>query len=160
MATRGPHVQGDGSLYIRARLIIPTDEIVLRVTTSGGPGGQHANRALTRIVASFHVTTSETLSEPDRELLLDKVGTVVRSSSSRFRSQGQNRSAALEHLAEKIGAALVRQPPRRAGERAAPSPERGLARRLEVPFDRSERRVEDFVQSGIGVFVGTPQWRK
>lgn len=113
MAARGPHVQGDGSLYIRARLVIPADEVVLRVTTSGGPGGQHANRALTRIVASFHVTTSAVLNEPDRELLLEKVGTVVRSSSSRFRSQGQNRTAALEHLAQKIAAALLRQPPRR-----------------------------------------------
>jgi len=114
MVSRGPHVQGDGSLYIRSRLIIPENEVVLRVTTSGGPGGQHANRALTRVVASFHVNTSLVLNEADRERLLEKCGTVVRSSSSRFRSQGQNRSAALEHLTEKIAAALYREPARRA----------------------------------------------
>ena len=100
MATRGPHVQDDGSLFIRSRLIIPADEIVLRVTTSGGPGGQHANRAMTRVVASFPVASSAALGETDRDLLLDKIGTVVRASSSRFRSQGQNRTAAMTHLAE------------------------------------------------------------
>ena len=49
----GPRVLDDGSLHIRARLTIPSDEIELRVTTSGGPGGQHANRSLTRVVASL-----------------------------------------------------------------------------------------------------------
>jgi ribosome-associated protein len=111
--TTGPRVLADGSLYIRARLTIPSDEVALRVTTSGGPGGQHANRSLTRVVASFDVESSLVLSRADRELLLEKVGTVVRSSASRFRSQGQNRSAALEQLALKIATALTRLPPRR-----------------------------------------------
>lgn len=109
-----PHVLDDGSLFIRARLTIPNDEIVLRVTTSGGPGGQHANRSLTRVVASFHVSDSTVLSNAERALLLEKVGTVVRASASRFRSQGQNRRAALEQLTQKIAVALTRQPPRRA----------------------------------------------
>jgi ribosome-associated protein len=114
VVTGGPRVNDDGSLYIRARLVIPSDEIELRVTTSGGPGGQHANRSLTRVVASFRVADSQALSAADRALLLEKVGTVVRSSASRFRSQGMNRSAALAQLATRIGAALERPTPRRA----------------------------------------------
>jgi ribosome-associated protein len=108
-----PHPLEDGSLFIRARLTIPADEIALRVTTSGGPGGQHANRSLTRVVASFDVNESSVLSNAERELLLEKIGPVVRSSAGRFRSQGQNRSAALQQLSDKIAAALTRQPPRR-----------------------------------------------
>jgi ribosome-associated protein len=108
------HALENGSLYIRPRLTIPSDEVALRVTTSGGPGGQHANRSLTRVVASFHVNESLVLSNADRELLLEKIGPVVRTSAGRFRSQGQNRSAALEQLAEKIAVALIRLPPRRA----------------------------------------------
>lgn len=114
MTAGGAHVNDDGSLYIRASLEIPSDEIELRVTTSGGPGGQHANRSLTKVVASFRIEDSAALSEADRVLLLGKIGTVVQSSASRFRSQGQNRSAALEQLAQKILTALTRQPPRRA----------------------------------------------
>jgi ribosome-associated protein len=111
--TTGPRVLDDGSLFIRARLTIPSDEVAFRVTTSGGPGGQHANRSLTRVVASFDVESSIVLGPADRELLLQKAGTVVRSSASRFRSQGQNRSAALEQLAQKIATALTRLPQRR-----------------------------------------------
>jgi ribosome-associated protein len=112
--TAAPRVNDDGSLFIRPRLVIPSDEVDLRVSTSGGPGGQHANRSLTRVVASFHVTTSRVLSDADRALLIEKAGTVVRSSASRFRSQGMNRSAALEQLAARIATALTRQTPRRA----------------------------------------------
>jgi ribosome-associated protein len=60
------------------------------------------------------VNESLVLSHADRELLLEKIGSVVRTSAGRFRSQGQNRSAALEQLAEKIAVALTRLPPRRA----------------------------------------------
>ena len=112
--TTVPRANDDGSLFIRPRLVIPSAEVELRVTTSGGPGGQHANRSLTRVVASFRVTTSRVLSDADRTLLIEKVGTVVRSSASRFRSQGMNRSAALEQLAARIATALTRQTPRRA----------------------------------------------
>ena len=108
------HTRDDGSLYIRSRLTIPSDEIELRVTTSGGPGGQHANRSLTRVVASFRVADSTVLSSGDRELLTERVGSVVRSSASRYRSQGQNRAAALDQLAQKIATGLTRLPPRRA----------------------------------------------
>jgi ribosome-associated protein len=107
-------VLDDGSLFIRNRLTIPSDEVVLRVTTSGGPGGQHANRSLTRVVATFDVEASAVLSNADRVLLMETIGSVVRTSASRFRSQGQNRSAALEQLTEKIAVALTRAPPRRA----------------------------------------------
>lgn len=110
----GPRVNDDGSLFIRGRLVIPSHEVQLRMTTSGGPGGQHANRSLTRVVASFRVADSRVLSAADRSLLLEKAGTVVKSSASRFRSQGMNRSAALTQLATRIGAALERQTPRRA----------------------------------------------
>lgn len=109
-----PHALEDGSLFIGARLTIPANEIALRVTTSGGPGGQHANRSLTRVVASFSVIDSEVLSSADRALLVETIGPVVRTSAGRFRSQGQNRTAALEQLAEKIAVGLTRLPPRRA----------------------------------------------
>jgi ribosome-associated protein len=107
-------VEDNGSLYIKSRLVIPADEIELRVTTSGGPGGQHANRSLTRVVATFDIGASAVLSPADRMTLHDEFGNVVRSNAGRFRSQGQNRSAALEQLAQRIGAALEPRTPRRA----------------------------------------------
>jgi ribosome-associated protein len=110
----GPRTNDDGSITIGPRLTIPADEIELRVTTSGGPGGQHANRSLTRVVASFRVEDSSTLPDSDKQRVMDSLGPVVRSSASRFRSQGQNRTAALTQLAEKLAVALTPRTPRRA----------------------------------------------
>ncbi len=110
----GPRTNDDGSLAVRPRLTIPADEIELRVTTSGGPGGQHANRSLTRVVATFRVDDSIVLSEPERLRLYESLGPVVRSSASRYRSQTQNRKAALDQLAQKLAAALAPRTPRRA----------------------------------------------
>jgi ribosome-associated protein len=93
---------------------IPATEIELRVTTSGGPGGQHANRSLTRVVATFRVEASSALSDTDKQRLVESLGPVVRSSASRFRSQGQNRRAALDQLANKLATALAPRTPRRA----------------------------------------------
>src|ERR1019366_4637038 len=100
-------VNGDGSLHLRARLTIPAHEVELRVTTSGGPGGQHANRSLTKVVAIFNVMASTVLGDGDREMLLERAGPVVRASSGRFRSQSANKAAALDALANKLGLALV-----------------------------------------------------
>ncbi|MGA2294626.1 MAG: alternative ribosome rescue aminoacyl-tRNA hydrolase ArfB [Acidimicrobiales bacterium] len=134
----GPGVNDDGSLVIRSRLVIPSHEVELRVTTSGGPGGQHANRSLTRVVASFRVADSMVLSESDRDLLLEKVGPVVRSSASRFRSQGMNRTAALEQLAARIAVALSRPTPRRATKPTRSS----KARRVDEKKARGRLKVQ------------------
>jgi protein subunit release factor B len=69
--SNGPRTNDDGSITVRARLTIPAEEIELRATTSGGPGGQHANRSLTRVVASFRVEDSRALSEADKQRVLD-----------------------------------------------------------------------------------------
>lgn len=138
-------MQGDGSLYIRPHLVIGTDEVELRVTTSGGPGGQHANRSLTKVVATFHVTNSTSLSEAERAQLLEAVGTVVRSSASRFRSQTQNRSAALDQLAARIALGLVREAPRRPTRPTRASRERRIdEKKLRAKTkERRRRPTED-----------------
>jgi ribosome-associated protein len=110
----GPRTNDDGSITIRPRLTIPAEEIALRVTTSGGPGGQHANRSLTRVVASFHVSLSNALSLQEKARVESTWGPVVRSSAGRHRSQRQNRFAALEQLGEKLAVALAPETPRRA----------------------------------------------
>ena len=132
-----PSVRGDGSLIVHSRVVIPADEVVMRTTTSGGPGGQHANRSMTRVVASFDARTSTALSEGDRTRLIERAGPVVRTSASRFRSQGQNRTAALEQLAAKIAVALERQPPRRATK-----PTKGSVRRR-VDEKKARGRVKE-----------------
>lgn len=115
------------------------------MTTSGGPGGQHANRSLTRVIATFHVTTSNALTEPEKERVIGQLGPVVRASASRFRSQGQNRRAALEQLADKLAVALAPRTPRRAtkptkGAKVRRVDEKKLRGRLK---EQRRRPIED-----------------
>lgn len=134
----------DGSLHVRTRLTIPAVEVDLRMTTSGGPGGQHANRSQTKVVASFDVVASTVVSDADREMLLLRVGHHVRASSSRFRSQSANKAAALDALAQKISAALLRQPPRRATRPTRASQVRRVdEKKARSRVKEARRRVED-----------------
>lgn len=137
-------VNDDGSLHVRARLTIPAAEVELRVTTSGGPGGQHANRSQTKVIVSFDVTASAVLSDDEREMLLERVGREVRASSSRFRSQSANKAAALDALALKISAGLLRRTPRRATRPTRASQVRRVEKKkARSKIKQARRRVED-----------------
>ena len=99
-------------LHVRRGLDLPLTEISWRATTPGGPGGQHANRALSRVEVSFDVAASATLGPVQRSRLLERLGPVVRAGASESRSQARNRELALGRLAAKLDAALRVQPPR------------------------------------------------
>ncbi len=93
-------------------LDLPLAEIAWRATTSGGPGGQHANRTLSRVEVQFDVEASPTLGPRQRARLLERLGPIVRASASESRSQARNRELALARLARKLDAGLRVQPAR------------------------------------------------
>lgn len=96
-----------------SHLVIPADELVVRVTTSGGPGGQHANVTRSAVVVTFDVARSAVLGPRQRERILERLGPVVRATASDTRSQARNRELALERLGARLAEALRRDPPRR-----------------------------------------------
>jgi ribosome-associated protein len=106
-------VAGEESLHVRRGLDLPLAEIDWRATTSGGPGGQHANRTLSRVEVQFDVAASPTLGPRQRARLLERLGPVVRASASESRSQVRNRERALARLAAKLDDALKAAPARR-----------------------------------------------
>ena len=121
-------VPTDDTLHVRRGLDVPLSEISWRATTSGGPGGQHANRSLSRVEVQFDVAVSSALGPRQRGRLLERLGPVVRASASDSRSQARNRELALQRLADKLRAGLQVAP-----ERKATRPSRGS----------QERRVEE-----------------
>lgn len=96
-----------------AAVRIPLEEIAVRYDTSGGPGGQHANRSQTRVELTFDVAASPSLSEAQRERIAGKLGPIVSAGASDSRSQTRNRELALARLGDKLAAALRVDPPRR-----------------------------------------------
>src|ERR1700736_2097365 len=93
-------------LRVSRGLAIPVDELSWRFSSSGGPGGQHANTSNTRVELLFDVAGSPSLGPRQRARLLEKLGPVVRVVASDERSQARNRELALERLAERLAGAL------------------------------------------------------
>src|SRR5579875_2696481 len=93
-------------LRVTRGLVIPDDELEWRFTTSGGPGGQHANRSSTRVELRFDVASSRVLGPRQRARLLERFGPVVQVSAGDERSQARNRVLALERLAARLAGAL------------------------------------------------------
>ena len=87
-------------------------ELEWRFSSSGGPGGQHANTSNTRVELLFDIESSPSLGPRQRARLLEKLGPRVRVVASERRSQLQNRELALERLGERLANALHVEPPR------------------------------------------------
>ncbi len=91
---------------------ISLDELEWRFSSSGGPGGQHANTSNTRAEVIFDVANSPSLGPRQRARLLERLGPVVRVVASDERSQARNRDLALERLAARLADGLRVDTPR------------------------------------------------
>jgi len=103
----------DDVLHVSRSLTIPVGELDVRFSPSGGPGGQHANRAHTRVEVRFDVAGSPSLGPRQRARLLEKLGDEVRVVCDDERSQHRNRTIALERLRARLEGALRVEKPRR-----------------------------------------------
>jgi ribosome-associated protein len=128
-------------LHIRPGLNIPLNEIEVRTSRSGGPGGQHANVTASRVEAVFEVTSSRTLSEAQRERVLTRLGPRVTAVAQDTRSQLRNRELALERLAARLSHALEVRRPRAKTRPTKGSKQRRLdAKRRRGDVKKSRRR--------------------
>jgi ribosome-associated protein len=126
----------DDRLVVTDSVRIPRHELAFSFSASGGPGGQHANKAATRAELVFDIERSSAFSDAQRSRVLTKLGPVVRVVADDERSQLRNRAVAEERLAAKLRDAL--HVPRR---RRATQPTRGAQRRrVEAKKQRGETK--------------------
>jgi ribosome-associated protein len=124
-------------LRVSSHLSIPLSELTWRFSRSGGPGGQHANTADTRVEVRFDIRRSPSLGPRQRARLLERLGEEVRVTASDERSQARNRSLALRRLADKLADALRVSDPRRP---SAPT-RASVTRRLEAKRRQAQRKA-------------------
>ncbi|WP_241432185.1 alternative ribosome rescue aminoacyl-tRNA hydrolase ArfB [Ilumatobacter nonamiensis] len=125
----------DDRLVVTDAVRIPRFELNETFSASGGPGGQHANKAATRVELVFHVDRSSAFRhESQRARVIERLGSPVRIVADDERSQVRNRSLAEQRLVDKLRGAL------RVERRRRPTkPTRGSQRRrLETKAQRSE----------------------
>lgn len=138
-------------LRVQANLVIPADELEETASRSSGPGGQHVNKASTRVTLRWNLRESSALGPVRRARLLARLDTRLTRAgelivhASRHRSRARNRELARERLAE-----LVRDALRVRRKRVATRPGRAAkARRLETKRRRGgvkrerQRRSDD-----------------
>jgi ribosome-associated protein len=125
-------------LRVNRELTIPLAEILIRVSRSSGPGGQHANVTASRVEASFDVLSCASLSEAQRARVLARAGERVVAVAQDERSQLRNRELALKRLAERLARALAVPRRRRATRPTAAS----RARRLQDKRRAGRRKLE------------------
>ncbi|MFL3016766.1 MAG: peptide chain release factor-like protein [Acidimicrobiales bacterium] len=75
---------------------IPTSEVSWNFGPSGGPGGQHANRSNTRVEATLDLASAQGIEENVREVLVAKLGSVMRVTVDQHRSQFRNRESSFK----------------------------------------------------------------
>ena len=140
------------TLAVNGRVRIPRDELVVRATRAGGPGGQHVNTSSTRIEVVWNIDRTTALDADERARLRTRLGTRIdadgdlRVVSAESRSQRRNRETAESRLAELVRHALVvpkRRRPTRPTKGSVEDRLRDKRRRSSTKNDRRRRPDED-----------------
>ncbi|HZD87518.1 MAG TPA: alternative ribosome rescue aminoacyl-tRNA hydrolase ArfB [Gaiellaceae bacterium] len=94
------------SIRVTRSVVLPLSEVEFQVSRSSGPGGQHAQRSETRVVAVFAVESSGALTDLQKRRVIARAGPVLRAVAQDERSRTRNRNLALERLVGKLREAL------------------------------------------------------
>ena len=115
--------------------MLPLAEVELQVSRSSGPGGQHAQKSETRVVAVFDVEASSALTDVQKRRVITRAGPVLRAVAQDERSQTRNRELALERLVAALREALR--------VRAEARPDEADRRGPRAPPREKKRRAPD-----------------
>ena len=94
------------SIRVTRSVLLPLAEVELQYSRSSGPGGQHAQKSETRVVAVFDVEASAALTERQKQRVLGRTGPVLRAVAQDERSRTRNTELALERLVAQLRGAL------------------------------------------------------
>jgi ribosome-associated protein len=94
------------SIRVTRSVVLPLAEVELQVSRSSGPGGQHAQKSETRVVAVFDVEASNALTPAQKRRVIARAGSVLRAVAQDERSQTRNRELAVERLVATLREAL------------------------------------------------------
>lgn len=133
-------------LEVARGLVIPGAELRETASRSSGPGGQHVNKASTRVSLRWDVARSAALDPAQRRRLLARLAPrltrdgELQVHAQRFRSRARNRELARGRLVELVEAALAVRRARVPTRPTAGSRERARAAKQRRAERKQQRR--------------------
>jgi ribosome-associated protein len=125
----------DQILQISDQVSIPPAELAFRFSRSSGPGGQHVQKTSTRVELLFDVAHSPSLSERQRDQIMQRLAGYIDSEgilhlvAQSERSQLRNREEVVARFQSLMQRALKRRKRRKHTEPTVASQERRLRRK-------------------------------
>lgn len=118
-------------------------ELLFQASRSGGAGGQNVNKVNTKVELRFQVESSELLTEEEKALVQEKLGSRINSEGylqvvcQTERSQLQNKELCVQRFYELLRQALTRQKKRKATKPSRAS----VRRRLEGKKKQADKKA-------------------
>lgn len=131
-------------IFVAPNIRVEAHELAFKTARSGGPGGQHVNKAETRVQLRWHVADSFGVPDDVKRRFLAAYRTRITDGGELIidcdesRSQARNREICIERLTEMLKA--VARPPK---PRKKTKPSKGsLARRRKSREAQSAKKVQ------------------
>ncbi|MGB3342715.1 MAG: alternative ribosome rescue aminoacyl-tRNA hydrolase ArfB [Aequorivita sp.] len=121
-------------------------ELNFKALRSSGPGGQHVNKTASKVEVSFHLDSSNALSEAEKERLRNKLSSKITSEGlivlqcSETRSQHRNKAIVIERMLALLQENLKLTKPRKKTKPSRNAIERRLKAKKEHALKKSSRK--------------------
>jgi ribosome-associated protein len=121
-------------------------ELTFKAIRSSGPGGQHVNKTSTKVEVSFHIASSEALTEAEKERLQIKLASritserVITLQCGETRSQSRNKAIVIERLLTLLKENLKVSKPRKKTKPSKSAIERRLKAKKSQALKKSSRK--------------------
>ncbi len=120
-------------IEINDKIQIREDELIFKFSRSSGPGGQNVNKVNTKVTLFFDAANCGSFTDIQKQQIFSRIGGradkngVIRVIAQKGRTQGANRQAAIERLAELLKGALKKT---------------AVRKKTAVPYADKQRRLE------------------